>query len=314
MVRKSLRFLACVTLLMGLAVLAGAQETGQRTFSSPHEASKALYDALKADDSSAALAVLGSSADAVLHSGDEVQDKKNLQLFLDRYEQMNRIGKQADGQRIMYLGADNWPFPIPIVEKAGKWYFDTAAGKSEILFRRIGKNELAAIRVLHALVNAQNEYYQGTHDGATHQYAGRILSTAGKQDGLYWKTAEGEPESPIGPIVAYATKEGYTTKGEPFHGYFFRLLDSQGAGAPGGAKPYSVDGKMTGGFAFIAWPAEYRNSGVMTFMVGMNGAVLEKDLGKDTSTTAPSTKSFNPDKTWNVIPGDEGEQDESADQ
>ncbi len=313
MIRKFSFVVVAMLFVTLLASTGWSQEAGQRTFSTPQEASKALYEAVKAGDTQTVLAILGSSAEGIIHSGDAVQDKKNTDLFLNRYQQMNRIGRQADGSRVLYLGAGNWPFPIPLVQKAGKWYFDTPAGMQEILFRRIGKNELAALRVLNALVDAQNEYYSGTHDGETHVYAARFLSTPGKQDGLYWKTAEGEPESPIGPLVAHATREGYakSDKPEPFHGYYYRMLKSQGANAPGGAKPYLADGKMTG-FAFIAYPAEYRNSGVMTFLVSTDGVIYEKDLGTDTATAAPAITSFNPDKTWTQVPSDEGDVDSSS--
>lgn len=309
---RNLKLAAVALFMLALSLPALSQEPGQKMFGSPQDASMALYGAAKADDTQAVVAILGASSESVIHSGDPVQDKKNLADFLARYEQMNRVGKQTDGSRVLYLGADNWPFPIPLEQKGGKWYFDTAAGKKEILFRRIGRNELAAIRVLNALVDAQQEYYPGTHDGATNQYATRILSSEGKQDGLYWKTAAGEPQSPIGPVIAYATKEGYSDKTEPFHGYFYRPLKGQGANAPGGAKSYAADGKTTG-FAFIAYPAEYRNSGVMTFVVDTNGVIYEKDLGASTSTAAPAITSFNPDKTWVAIPSDEGQQDEVTD-
>jgi hypothetical protein len=310
MIRK-LRLAVAVVFVLVFALPALSQEAGEKTFASPEAASKALYDAAKVDDSQAVVAILGPSSESIIHSGDPVQDKKTLADFLARYEQMSRVGRQTNGTRVLYLGADNWPFPIPLKQTAShQWYFDSAAGKQEILFRRIGRNELAAIRVLNALVDAQQEYFQGTHDGVTNQYAARILSTRGKQDGLYWKVAEGEPQSPIGPIVAYATNEGYgkSDKPEPFHGYFYRPLKGQGANVTGGEKLYSADGKVTG-FAFIAYPAEYRNSGVMTFLVGTNGVIYEKDLGASTSTAAPAIASFNPDKTWTAIPADEGQQD-----
>lgn len=309
---RSLRLAAVAVCALALTLPVFSQEAGEKTFATPQDASKALYEAAKADDAKAVVAVLGASSESVIHSGDPVQDKKNLTDFLRRYEQMNRTGKQTNGSRVLYLGADNWPFPIPLKQNASKkWYFDSAVGKQEILFRRIGRNELAALRVLNALVDAQQEYYQGTHDGATQQYAARIMSTQGKQDGLYWKVAEGEPQSPIGPIVAYATNEGYgkTEKPAPFHGYFYKPLKGQGANVTGGAKSYAADGKVEG-FAFIAYPAEYRNSGVMTFLVDSNGVIYERDLGANTSTLAPEITTFNPDKTWTAIPSDEGEQDE----
>jgi hypothetical protein len=311
---RNLKLAAVALFVLALMLPALAQEAGEKAFATPQDASKALYEAAKADDAKAVVAILGASSESVIHSGDPVQDKKNLTDFLARYEQMSRVGKQTDGSRVLYLGADNWPFPVPLKQTAShQWYFDSVAGKKEVLFRRIGKNELAAIRVLNALVDAQQEYYQGTHDGVTNQYAARIISTQGKQDGLYWKTAEGEPQSPIGPIVAYATNEGYgkSDQPEPFHGYFYRPLKGQGANAPGGAKTYAADGKVTG-FAFIAYPAEYRNSGVMTFVVDTNGVIYERDLGSHTSTLAPEIKVFNPDKTWTAIPSDEGQQDEET--
>lgn len=310
----------CVAVLASLLLLmtaAGvfAQEAGQKTFATPQEASKALYDAAKADDSTTVLAILGPSAETVIRSGDPVQDKNNRDNFLTKYEQMNRIGSQAGGSRVLYLGADNWPFPIPLIQKNGQWFFDTVDGKQEILYRRIGKNELAAIRVLNVLVDAQREYYDGTHDGATHLYAAKWASTEGKQDGLYWKAAESEPQSPIGPLVAYAAGEGYKSsdKPTPFHGYFYRMLTSQGANVAGGAKPYVVNGKMTGGFAFLAYPADYRSSGVMTFMVDASGNIYEKDLGKDAAASSAAMTVFNPDKTWTKVPQDEADQDELTD-
>jgi hypothetical protein len=312
---RHLKLVAVALFVLAWSLPVLSQEAGEKTFATPQDASKALYEAAKADDTQAVIAVLGASSEKVIHSGDAVQDKKTLADFLARYEQMSRVGKQTDGSRVLYLGADNWPFPIPLKQTAShQWYFDTAAGKQEILFRRIGRNELAAIRVLNALVDAQHDYYGGTRDGVTNQYVARILSSEGKQDGLYWKTAEGEPQSPIGPIVAYATNEGYgkQDKGGPFHGYFYRTLQGQGANAPGGAKSYAADGKITG-FAFIAYPAEYRNSGVMTFLVDTDGVIYEKDLGANTSTVAPAITSFNPDKSWTRIPADEGEQDVATD-
>lgn len=291
-----------------------AQEAGEKTFASPQDAGKALYDAVKSGDKAAIEAVLGPSAGPVISSGDAVADKKSLDFFTERYEQMNRWGKETDGAQTLFLGAENWPFPIPLKkDAAGQWYFDSKAGAEEILYRRIGNNELAAIRVCKALADAQAEYFDGLHDGDTvHQYAQKFLSEPGKQNGLYWKTAEGEPQSPIGPIIAYATGEGYT-KGEegqnvPFHGYYYRILKAQGADAPGGAKSYVVDGKMTGGFAFVAYPAEYRNSGVMTFVVNLNGVVYEKDMGPKTADLAKAMTAINPDKTWRTV-GEEAVQE-----
>jgi hypothetical protein len=287
--------------LLGPFVL--AQENGEKTFASPTDASNALYDAVKAGDKPATEAILGASSAPILASGDEVQDKHNAEVWLQRYEQMHRWGKATNGDQTLYIGADNWPFSIPLKKNAsGQWYFDTKAGLQEILFRRIGANEFAAIRVCKALADAQYQYFDGLHDGSTvHQYAQKIISEPGKQNGLYWKTAEGDPESPIGPIIAYATRQGYEKKSEPFHGYFYHILTAQGAAAPGGAKSYIVNGAMTQGFAFIAWPAEYRNSGVMTFVVNLNGVIFEKDMGPNTADLVNAMTGINPDKTWRPI-------------
>jgi hypothetical protein len=291
-----------------------AQESRQKTFASPQEAGSALYEAVKSDDKAATLAVLGSSASSIISSGDEVQDKNNRGIFVKHYEQMHRWATSQAGNQILFIGADNWPFPVPLKkDSAGKWYFDTKDGVQEILFRRIGKNELITIHVCETLAKAQHEYFEQLHDSDTvHQYAQRFLSESGKQNGLYWPVSEGQPESPIGPLVARATKQGYGQSSgspEPFHGYFYRILKGQGANAPGAAKSYIVDGKMTGGFAFLAYPAEYRNSGVMTFLVDQNGIVYQKDLGPKTDDIAKDMTTYNPDKTW-VVANADGEPDE----
>jgi hypothetical protein len=280
-----------------------AQEAGQKTFAAPSDASKALYDAALARDTNALLSVLGASAKPLLSSGDEVADRKKVDDFLGRYGQMNRWHREGNGDRTLLVGVENWPFPIPLKQSSGgQWYFDTKAGTEEILYRRIGDNEFGAIRVCGILAEAQLEYFQGLHDGDTvHQYAQKILSDSGKQNGLYWKAANGEPESPIGPLVASASAEGYKEQGAPFHGYIFRILNSQGAKARGGAKSYIVGGKMTRGFALIAYPAEYRNSGVMTFLVDSKGVIYEKDLGPQTTATASAMSSFNLDATWRTV-------------
>ena len=293
--------------MLSLAVLAGialGQEPGQKTFANPQDAGIALYDSAKSGDKASTEAVLGASSASILSSGDEVADKNNRDVFLQRYEQMNRWAKEINGNQTLFLGAENWPFPIPLKkDTAGTWYFDTKAGVKEILFRRIGKNELAAIRTCHVLADAQDQYFSQKQ-----QYAQHVVSEPGQQNGLYWKTAEGEPESPIGPLVAFATARGYGGQHDtpqPFYGYFYHTLTAQGANVKGGAKSYIVDGKMTGGFAFVAWPAEYRNSGVMTFLVGPDGTVYEKDLGPKTPDLAKAINAYNPDKTWKVAWSDE---------
>jgi len=301
--KKIWRWIAALGLL---SMAAAAQEPGQKTFASPAEAAQALYNAGKANDSSTLAAVLGSSAGGILSSGDPVQDNNARENFIAKFEQMNRIGNEADGSCILYIGADNWPFPISLERANGQWYFDTVSGKQEILFRRIGKNEYAAMRVMSALADEQLDY----HDRFS-QYANKWVSSEGQQDGLYWKAVEGQPDSPVGPLIAYAAAEGYTNGAhpEPFYGYFFRMLTAQGANAKGGAKSYLAGGKMTGGFAFLAYPADYHSSGVMTFLIDQDGVIYEKDLGAATSDVATTVTTFNPDKTWAEVPADEAEAD-----
>ena len=211
---------------------------------------------------------------------------------------MHRLVKEPDGTTVLYIGAENWPTPIPLVNKGNTWQFDTAAGKKEILYRRVGRNELSTIRVCQELVAAQKEYYSAQH----HEYAQKIFSDEGQHNGLYWKAAKGEAESPIGPLVAAAVAEGYapsrTGAPTPFRGYYYHSLSRQGKDAPGGAKSYIVNGKMTGGFAFVAYPAEYRSSGVMTFIVNQDGVVYQKDLGQTTDELAKAMKEYDPDSSW----------------
>ena len=249
------------------------------------------------------LAIFGPESKEIISSGDAVQDKAVVDAFVAAYGVMHRWRKMPDGAQILLVGADNFPFPIPLKKNAsGQWFFDTAAGKDEILARRIGRNELAVIDVCGALADAQAEYFSQRHDGgSTKQYALKFISDTGKQNGLYWESPEGQPKSPLGPLVAFATDEGYSAKADahtPFHGYYFRMLKKQGSHAPGGAKDYVVDGKMVGGFAFVAYPAEYGNSGVMTFIINQDGVLLQKDLGKTTTETATAMSEFDPDTTW----------------
>lgn len=292
---------AAAILAAGLiAAPALAQQAGQKTFASPEEASKALYSAAKSNDEKAMLDVLGPDGKQIISSGDEAEDAQSRVEFVKRYEEMSRLVKEPDGSVTVYIGAHNWPCPIPLVNKANLWYFDTATGKQEILFRRIGRNEISAIHVSRELAAAQKEYFAEQHG----EYAHRIYSEEGKHDGLYWKSAENEPQSPIGPLVAQAVSDDESkTRGTspvPFRGYYFHCLTRQGKNAPGGAKLYLADGKMTS-FAFIAYPAMYRTSGVKTFMVSEDGVVYEKDLGKKTETLAVSMHEFNPDSSWQKV-------------
>ena len=293
----------CALLGLLLLVPALAQQGNEKTFGSPGDAVLALYNAVKSNDQQAISAIFGSNSGPILQTGDEVADKNMGAEFIRRYDQMHRVVMEPDQTVTLYVGADNWPMPIPIVKNSsGAWYFDTEAGAKEILYRRIGRNENDAIEVLYTLVGAQREYASATHDGGNSKhYALKFVSTEGKQDGLYWKTSDNEPPSPIGPLIVSAAGEGYALKqgqATPFHGYYYRMLTKQGPAAKGGAKDYLVNGQLTRGFAFVAYPAEYRNSGVMTFIVNQDGVVYEKDLGQDTEKLAAGMNEFNPDKAW----------------
>jgi hypothetical protein len=286
-------------LLASFPTRIAAQQAGEKTFTSPQAATDALIMALKASDEKALLEILGPDSKEIISSGDPAEDETTRTNFVKKYEEMHRLMKEPDGTTTLYIGAENWPTPIPLVDKGGAWYFNTDAGKHEILFRRIGQNEMSAIRVCQELVAAQNEYFAKQHN----EYAQKFTSDEGQHNGLYWLGADNQFESPIGPLVANAGTGGGLAKElhtppAPFHGYLFRIVTRQGKSAPGGAADYIVAGKMTGGFAFVAYPAEYRNSGVMTFIVGKDGVVYEKDLGKKTDVAAKSIKSYDPDKSW----------------
>jgi hypothetical protein len=292
--------LAAVALLLTACFAASseAQQPGQKTFSSPEDASSAMVAAMKNNDEKLMLEILGPEARHIVYSGDEIEDAQNRANFVERYQEMHRLVKEPDGSVVLYIGAKNWPSPIPIVKKGNAWFLDTDAGKKEILYRRVGRNEISTIKVCQELAAAQKEYYSTQHN----EYAKQIFSDEGQHNGLYWQAADGEPQSPIGPLVASAVAEGYV-KGKngpptPYRGYLYHVLTRQGKDAPGGAKSYIVNGKMTEGFAFTAYPAEYRSSGVMTFIVGPDGVVYQKDLGKKTAILGKAMKEYNPDSTW----------------
>ncbi len=277
----------------------------QRTFATPAEAGTAFLDAAKSGDQQALLAIFGPDGNDVLFSGDPVKDKNGLQDFVAAYVQMNRWREIKAGGEILYVGADNYPFPVPLVQNSsGQWSFDTAAGKDEILARRIGKGELTAIAACLATANAQQQYFSRIHDGdSAKQYSQKIVSDAGKQNGLYWNAVQGQNPSPLGELGDFAKAIGYTNAGEkpqPFNGYYFRILTKQGEKAPGGAKDYIANGKMTGGFAVLAYPVEYRNSGIMTFVIGKDGVVYQKDLGEKTTDLASAMAEYNPGVGWSV--------------
>jgi len=281
-----------------------APPAGPRTFASPEDAGKALADAAKSQSDTQLQEIFGPESSQILSSGDAAEDKASLGGFAQAYQVMNRWRKLNDGSEVLIVGADNQAFPVPIKKNAaGQWYFDTVAGKEEILSRRIGRDEITAISVCAAVVDAQHQYFAQRHDGVD-QYAQNFISTPGQQNGLYWQEVQGQPRSPLGPLVAYATSEGYKAqadKHQPFYGYYFAILDKQGPGAAGGAKDYVTNGKMTGGFAVVAYPAQYGDSGVMTFMADQNGQLLQKDLGKATDQVASAMTEFNPDKSWTVV-------------
>jgi len=255
------------------------------------------------------LDILGPDGKQIVSSGDETEDAESRANFVRRYEQMHRLVKEPDGTTVLYIGAENWPTPIPLVNQGNAWYFDTEAGKKEILYRRVGRNELSAISVCQELVAAQKEFYSAQHN----EYAKEIFSNEGQHNGLYWKAAEGEPQSPVGPLVASAFAEGDAKSQDgsstPYRGYYYRMLTRQGKNGPGGAKSYLVNGKLVEGFAFVAYPAEYRSSGVMTFIVNEDGIVYQKDLGKKTEVLAKALKEYNPNPSWQKA---EEEQEETA--
>jgi hypothetical protein len=281
-----------------------AQETGQRTFSSAEDAGRALVDAMQAQDEQAPLRILGTAGRDILSSGDPDEDLNARAGFVVKYQEMHRFVTEANGNVSLIVGAENWPFPIPLVNNHGTWFFDTDTGKDEILFRRIGRNELAAIDACRELVDAQKEYFARPPASLPNQFAQKLVSDEGQHNGLYWHGADDEFNSPINPLIAYARQNLATDQvGEhvPFNGYMFRILTSQGPHAPGGAKNYIVDGKMSAGFAFVAYPVEYRSSGVMTFIVDQSGAIYEKDLGPDTTKRAQAMTAYDPDSTWHRV-------------
>jgi len=283
-----------------------AEKSAQKTFATPAEASAALLQAAKSGDQTALIEVFGPDGKEVLFTGDVTKDKDHLQDFVAAYSQMSRWGAIKAGGQVLYIGAHNYPFPIPLGQNSdGRWYFDTAAGKDEILARRIGKGELSAITALNALVDAEHDYFNQTHDGDdTKQYAQKFVSDDSKQNGLYWPVSSGETPSPLNGLAEFAKSLGYTNaagKPQPFNGYYFQILDRQRDEASGRTKDYVVDGKMTRGFAILGYPAEYRNSGIMTFIVAENGVIYQKDLGDKTQDVAVAMADYNPGDGWTRV-------------
>ncbi len=288
---------ACAIVLFAVTLNASA---AQARFATPEEAVAAMVDAVGLNNEPLITVILGAGADALIHSGDPVQDQRRRTAFVEAYGDAHRLVAQDGDKVVLHIGKDDWPMPIPLVKSHGRWRFDTEAGEQEILARRIGRNELAAIEVCRAIVDAEREYAMRDIDGdGILEYAARIASTPGKHDGLYWKAAPGAPPSPLGPFLA-AAAEGHADAASlaPYHGYFYRVLSKQGKNAPGGARDYIARGKMIGGFAVIVYPARYRASGVMTFIVNQDGVVYEKNLGNNSTASARKITSYDPDSTW----------------
>lgn len=279
----------------------------QRTFATPAQAVQALLKAAEDGNQDEMLAVLGDDGKDLVYSGDPVQDKSGMEGFVKSYNTKHSIVEQDAKTRILHVGASDWALPIPIVNDGGKWRFDTATGREELVYRRIGYNELGAIAASRGYIDAQKDYASAGHDGLPAGiYAQRLISSAGKQDGLYWETAAGDPPSPAGPLLAQASDQGYATggsvgKAQPYHGYFYRVLKAQGAAAKGGAKSYLTDGKLTEGVALVAFPAQYKVSGVMTFIINQRGVVYQKDLGEKTADIAAAMTEYDPDSTWKKV-------------
>lgn len=271
----------------------------QKTFASPSAAGAALFEAAKAGDQNGLMGIFGPDGKDLISSGDAVKDKNTLQRFVNAYSQMNRWSKNQAGSETLYIGAENFPFPIPLEQNSsGQWAFNTAAGKDEVLARRIGDGELTAIGVLTEIANAQQEYFTQTR-----QFAQKFLSSEGQHDGLFWPVGENQPRSPLGHLGDVAKALGYSPsdKPQPFNGYYYKILTKQGAAAKGGAKDYTADGKMTGGFAVVAWPAKFGDSGIMTFIVGKDGVIYEKNLGEKTSDEVATITAYDPGQGWKVV-------------
>ncbi len=303
---QHVRLLSKITILVGAATLILALSSlaqAQQRFSTPQEAVNALINAARSGDRRSVLTILGPGSQEIVSSGDPVEDENIKKEFLAAYDAGHRIVSEPGKPATLVMGPDNWPFPIPMAQKDGQWAFDTVAGREEILARRIGRNELATLKAMLAYWDAQNEFADMNKDKSGQAvYAQRIVSSPGKKDGLYWPTSGNEKPSPLGDAVAAATQRGYRPgAGEPFNGYRFKLLTRQGPTAPGGAVDYVVNGNMIGGFGLVAYPAEYGNSGIMTFIINNDGDIYQKDLGDRTARTASRMTSFSPDHTWKKV-------------
>jgi hypothetical protein len=301
-----LRFFLLIALFGTAATYSGgAQQSGHaaspKAFATPKQASDALIQATEGFDQPALREILGPDGEDLVSSEDPVRDKNAAAAFADKAREKNEIAPDPEDSKraILSVGNDDWPLPIPLVESGGKWSFDTKAGREEILFRRIGANELDAIQVCRGYVEAQDEYALEKHDGdEVNQYAQRIISTPGKHDGLAWKNPDGSWGGPVGERIAEAIEQGYSSKSQPYHGYYFKILKGQGPYTRLGQMDFVVNGAMIGGFALAAAPADYRVTGVETFIVSYEGVVYQKDLGPDTLNIFKNMELYNPDKTW----------------
>jgi Protein of unknown function (DUF2950) len=272
-----------------------------QSFDSPEKAVAAFVGAMRADRPDILMKVLGPGSRKLINSGDPYADAAARRKFLAAYDLRHEVVAAGPGRMVLQVGKNDWPMPIPVVEAHGRWHFYSRAGAQELVDRRIGRNEIAAVRTALAYVDAQKAYFS-----MTGEYAKRLVSSPGKHDGLYWPSAEGGPESPLAPLVAKAVEEGYpgervAGKPIPYHGYFYRILTAQGADTPEGADDYIVNGRMTKGFALVAWPASYGASGIMSFIVNQDGTVFQKDLGAHTAAIASAMKRFDPDLSWTRV-------------
>ncbi|MEG3024456.1 MAG: DUF2950 domain-containing protein [Aeromonas sp.] len=297
--------------LLALVCASDASTMAPRTFATPDEAVQALITALEKNDVSALTQLLGEKSEEAISSGDPVADANDRAAFVASFKSKHQLVAEGKDKMILVVGESDWPLPIPLVTADGNWYLDGAAGAKEIVYRRIGRNELGAIAVCRGFIDAQLEYAAVGHDGQTAGlFAAKLRSDAGQQNGLYWPVAKGEPASPAGEEVVSAAAEGYKAvvgQRTPYHGYYYRILYAQGAAADGGKKEYFVDGQLRDGVALIAWPADYATSGVMTFMVSHEGRVYQKDLGTDTATAVEAIQLFDPDKSWSLVVSNESD-------
>jgi hypothetical protein len=296
--------LALLAFLLPSGVHAATADTAQATFSSPEDAVAAMVGALRSGPLGNVTKIVGPGSGDWLLSGDEVADRAAAERFVAAYDARHRIRSEGAARAVLTVGLDDWPMPVPLVKTGTRWRFDAAAGREEVLARRIGRNELDTIQVLKAMADAQIEYARAEGAGMGQlAYAQKFASSPSKKDGLYWPVKDGEPMSPLGPLVAQAATEGYTTASlTPYHGYLFRILTGQGSSAPGGAFDYIVKGKMIGGFAIVAYPANYGVSGVMTFLISHDGVVYQKDLGTNTAQLALKMTRFDPGPGWQKLP------------